>query len=124
MRLCIYDTLLQRLAQDLQDMAAALGPCIQAEHAIVGQRHLAGHRHVTAADQPRLREGLVGARHGRVVTKAVRSPVRPATPWMRVVSMVSIKVMAGRLVVRGRASGSGAYGDSKRRVMRGSSSPP
>jgi hypothetical protein len=27
---------------------------------MVGQRHLAGHRHVTPTDQPRIREGLVG----------------------------------------------------------------
>ena len=48
-------------------MAAALGPCIQEAHAVVGQRHLAGHRHVAATDQPRIREGLVGgATRGRV----------------------------------------------------------
>jgi hypothetical protein len=35
-KLYIYETLLQRLAQDLQDMAAALGPFIQEEHAVVG----------------------------------------------------------------------------------------
>ena len=40
----------------------------------------------------------------RVVTNAVRSPVRPATRWMRVVSMALAKVIAGRVVVRRRAS--------------------
>jgi hypothetical protein len=59
-KIYVYQTLLERLAQDLQDMAAALGPCIQEAHAVVGQRHLAGHRHVTTADQPRIRNGLVG----------------------------------------------------------------
>src|SRR5882724_13170554 len=45
-----------------------------------------------------------GARNGRVVTNAVRSPVRPATRWMRVISMASAKVMAGWMVVRRRAN--------------------
>jgi hypothetical protein len=35
-KLYIYDTLLERLAQDLEDMAAELGQFIQEEHAIVG----------------------------------------------------------------------------------------
>ena len=78
-RLYVYETLLERLPQALQDMTAALGPFIQEAHAVMGRRHVARHRHLTAADQPRIREGVVGARHGRVVTKAVRSPVRPAT---------------------------------------------
>jgi hypothetical protein len=38
MRLYVYDTLLERLPQDLQDMAAELGEFIQEEDAIVGQR--------------------------------------------------------------------------------------
>jgi hypothetical protein len=36
-RLYSDETLLERLAQDLEDMAAELGPCIQEEHAMVGQ---------------------------------------------------------------------------------------
>jgi hypothetical protein len=36
------------------------------------------------------------------VAKAVRSPVRPATRWMRVVSRASAKVMAGRMGLRPR----------------------
>jgi site-specific DNA recombinase len=39
-----------------------------------------------------------------VVTNAVRSPVRPATLWMRVVSMALARVIAGRMVVSRRAS--------------------
>jgi hypothetical protein len=35
-RLYLDDTFLERLAQDLEDMAAALGPCIQEAHAMVG----------------------------------------------------------------------------------------
>jgi hypothetical protein len=45
-----------------------------------------------------------GARNGRVVTRAVRSPVRPATRWMRVVSRASGRVIAGRMVVSRRTS--------------------
>ena len=45
-----------------------------------------------------------GARNGRVVTKAIRSPVRPATLWIRVVSMASARDIAGRMVVSRRAS--------------------
>ena len=58
-RLSVENTLLEWLAQDLKDMAAELGPCIQEEHAMVGQRHVARHRHVTLvgrseAHDPRL----------------------------------------------------------------------
>jgi hypothetical protein len=75
-RLSGEDILLDRLAQDFEHMAAELGPCIQEEHAIVGQRHLARHRHVAPANQPRIREGVVGVRHGRGGTKTMRSPGR------------------------------------------------
>jgi hypothetical protein len=51
-RLYICDTLRERLAQDLKDMAAALGQCIQEEHAMVGQRHVARHRHMPAPISP------------------------------------------------------------------------
>jgi hypothetical protein len=69
--LYVYDTLLEWLAQDLKDMAAELGQFIQEEHAMVGQRHLTRHRHVAAADQPRLRDGMVGR-----ATRAGRDPRR------------------------------------------------
>jgi hypothetical protein len=98
------DAPLQRLAQPFEHVAAELRQLIQEEHAVVRQRPLARQRHLAAADQPRIREGLVGARHGRVVTHAVRAPVRPATLWMRVVSMASARVIAGRMVVSRRAS--------------------
>jgi hypothetical protein len=70
-RVYACDTLLERLAPDLQDMAAALGPCIQEAHAMVGQRHVARHRDVAAADQPRIRDGVVGR-----ATRAGRDPRR------------------------------------------------
>jgi hypothetical protein len=34
-KLYVYDTLIERLAQDLEDMTAALGPFIHEEHAMV-----------------------------------------------------------------------------------------
>jgi len=40
-RLHSSNTLLERLAQNLEDMAPELGPFIQEEHTLVGQRHLA-----------------------------------------------------------------------------------
>jgi hypothetical protein len=97
------NTGLKRLAQDLDDVAAAPRPLIQKEHPMVRQRHLARHWHLSPANQPHSREGMVGERHGRVVTTAGRSPVRPATRGMRVVSMASGRVRAGRMVVSRRA---------------------
>jgi hypothetical protein len=58
-------------------MAAALRPLIQEADPMVRQRHL--------------------ARHGRVVTRAVRAPVRPATRGRRVVSGASARRIVGRL---------------------------
>jgi hypothetical protein len=60
-RLYVYDTLLERLAQGFEDMAAEFGPCIQEAHAVVRERHLARPRHVAPADQPRVRKGVGGA---------------------------------------------------------------
>jgi hypothetical protein len=42
--------------------------------------------------------------HGRVVTNAVRAPMRPATRWMFVVLRASGTGISSRIVVRGRAS--------------------
>jgi hypothetical protein len=78
-KLHAYDTLLAELARDLHDMAAELRQFIQEEHAVVGQRDLARHRHVTPSDQPRIRDGLVGGeRNGRVMTNAVGQPATVA----------------------------------------------
>jgi hypothetical protein len=70
-RLSVYNTLLQRLAQDLEHMTAAPREFIQKEHAMVGQRHLRRHGQLTAADQPRIRDGVVGR-----ATRAGRDPRR------------------------------------------------
>jgi hypothetical protein len=51
-------SILKQLAQDLEDMASALGPCIQAEPAVVRPRHLARQGEVSAADPPHSRDGL------------------------------------------------------------------
>jgi hypothetical protein len=80
-RLYSYETLLERLAQDLQDMAAELGELIQEEHAMMGQRHLARHQHVAPTDQPRIRDGVVvratraGHDHRRAVAPQARDAV-------------------------------------------------
>jgi hypothetical protein len=55
-RLSRCDATLKRLPPDLQDVAPELGPFIQEEHAIVGERQLARHRHVAPADQPDIRD--------------------------------------------------------------------
>jgi hypothetical protein len=85
-------------------MAAELGQFIQEKHAIVGQRHVARHRHVAPPISPASEIVWWGARNGRVVTNAVRSPVSPATRWMRVVSIASGRGIAGSIVVSRRAS--------------------
>jgi hypothetical protein len=80
------------------------GTRFQEEHAMVGKRHVAQHRHVAAADQPCIQDGMMGVRHGWVVTNAVRAPVRPATRWTLVVSMASATLISGKVAVRQRAS--------------------
>ena len=79
-KLYVYGTLLERLAQDLEDLAAALGPFIQEAHAMVGQRLVARHRHMAAADQPRIREGVVrrATRAGGDPRRTVPSEARDA----------------------------------------------
>ena len=52
-------TIGQRLAQDLEHMAAKLRQFIQEEDAVVGQRDFARHRHVAPTDQPDVRDGVV-----------------------------------------------------------------
>jgi hypothetical protein len=63
-RLSVYDTLLERLARAFQHVACALGQLVQQERAVVRPRHFAGHRHLAAADQADIREGVVGGATG------------------------------------------------------------
>jgi hypothetical protein len=57
-----YDTLIDRLAQGFQGVAAARRPFSQDEHAAVRQRHLPGHRLLPAADQADVGDGVMGGR--------------------------------------------------------------
>jgi hypothetical protein len=59
-RLPSYDTHLEGLAQDLQAVAAELQQFIQKKHPMVRPRHLAGHRHVAAADQADIGDRVMG----------------------------------------------------------------
>jgi hypothetical protein len=72
-KLYACETILEWLAQDLKHVAPELRQFIQEKHAIVGQRHFARHRHVAPADQPRIRDGVVGGatRAGRDQRRAV-----------------------------------------------------
>jgi hypothetical protein len=85
-------------------MTIPLWQFIQKEHAAMRPRRLPGQGRGPAADQPAIGDGMGGVRNGRAVTNTVRAPVRPATLWMCVVSMVSVRVMTGRVVVSRRAS--------------------
>jgi hypothetical protein len=59
-RLSSCETLHERLPQDLEDMAAALGQLIQEAHAVVGPRRLARPRPVAPVDQPHIRDDVMG----------------------------------------------------------------
>jgi hypothetical protein len=102
-KLHAYDTLLAGLARDLHDMAAELRQFIQAEHAMVASDPSPGIGTWPPPISPASEMVWWGARHGRVVTHAVRSPVRPTTLWIRVVLMASARVIAGKMVVSRRA---------------------
>jgi hypothetical protein len=70
------------LPQDLQDMAAELGEIIQEEHAMVGQRHAALHRHVPGRSTILRRSypaacRLGGLPHGRLIWSAADLRVLP-----------------------------------------------
>jgi hypothetical protein len=99
-KLYVYDKLLERLTQDLEVIAAAFGEFIQATHAWCG---CARDTSPSVGTWPPLINPtseivLRGARHGRVVTNAVRSPVRSAMLRKRVVAWTSASVMVGTLV--------------------------
>jgi hypothetical protein len=69
-----------------------------------GQGHLPRRGELAAADHADIGDGVMGARKGRVVTTAVRPPVRATTRWIRVLSRASARLIAGGMVVRRRAS--------------------
>jgi hypothetical protein len=108
-RLYVYDAVLERLAQDLEPMAAELRPCIQEEDAVVGPRHVARPRHVAPADQPDRREGVMrGApRAGRHQCGAVARQARDTMD-------------AGRLKGFGQGHGRQDRGESPRQHRRAS----
>jgi hypothetical protein len=66
-RLYLYDTLLQRLAQDFEHVVAELRPLVQKEDAVVRPRHFARHRHL-AADQLHIGNRLRRGAKGRVIS--------------------------------------------------------
>jgi hypothetical protein len=58
-RLSAYDALFERLASDLDPMAAKLGEFVEEQDAVVGPRPLAGRRHLATPDQPDSGDGVV-----------------------------------------------------------------
>jgi hypothetical protein len=84
-RLYLQNTLLEWFSPDLQDVAAELRPFIEEEDAVVRPRHVARDRPAASADQPHVRDGVVGARKGRVVMRPGRLMKRPTT-WRMGVS--------------------------------------
>ncbi len=57
--LCSCDTLLERLAEDFQDVALALGEFIQEEDTMVRQGHLPWQGPLAAADHAHLRDRVL-----------------------------------------------------------------
>jgi hypothetical protein len=103
-RLDRCDAILEGLAPPFAPVAAARRPHIHEEHAMVPRDTSPGMGTWPPPMRPTSEMVWCGARHSRVVTRAVRSPVRPATRWRRVVSMASARVSAGKMVVSRRAS--------------------
>jgi hypothetical protein len=68
---------------------------------------LAEERAIDAGQHPSVDDDVIDAyisiADGSTGTNAVRSPVRPAMRWMRVVSRASARLIAGRTVVSRRA---------------------
>ncbi len=59
-RVSAWDTRLDQLGQHLEGRASARRQFIQEEHSMVGPRHLTLCGDLTAADQPHIRNGVVG----------------------------------------------------------------
>jgi hypothetical protein len=51
-RLSVCDTRIERLLPDLQDVAAARWPCLEDEHPVVCEGHLARYRRLAPGDPP------------------------------------------------------------------------
>jgi hypothetical protein len=96
-RLYLHETLLQWLAQHLQHAASELRPFIQKRIPWCARDTSPGIGTWPPPISPASEMVWWGARNGRVVTKAMRSPVRSARLWIRVVSMASARVIAGRI---------------------------
>jgi hypothetical protein len=94
------DALLERLRLHLEDMAPELRALIEKEDAIMRQGDLPGRGRRPPRIKPTSEMVWCGARNGRIVTTAVRPPVRLATRWLRVVSSASARVMAGSIVAK------------------------
>ena len=102
-------------------MPSALGACIEAEDAVLGQRPLARPGHLAAADQSPIGHGLVGGAT-RPGGDDGGAPAGAAGYAMDAgVSMASARVRWGRIVVRRRACmdfpapgapGAGRYGQN------------
>jgi hypothetical protein len=98
------DTLIEEWAEDFKNVTSAGQQLIQPPHPMMCQRHVSRQRHLASTDQAHIGDRVVGARKGRVVTKAAWRPVNPATLWIRVVSIASAGLIAGTMVVSRRVS--------------------
>jgi hypothetical protein len=61
-RLYVYETLLQRLAQHFEHVAAELRQFVQKQDAVVRPRHLAWQGHLAAPDQADIGDGVMRGR--------------------------------------------------------------
>jgi hypothetical protein len=77
---------------------------IEAEHTVVGPRHLTPRGHLAPTDQPHIGNSLVGGATRPGGDERAAPPGRPATRGRRVVSRASTRVISGRVVVMRRAS--------------------
>lgn len=62
-RLYLYIAVLDRLAQNLQDVPSKLWQFVQKQNTGVCQQHLPWHRHPSPTDQAHVRDRMVGTRH-------------------------------------------------------------
>jgi hypothetical protein len=98
-----YDTLLEGLAQHLQDVATELREFIQQQHPVVRQGHLSWQWHLAAPDQPHIGDRV---RRGATRAHGDQGEARKARGGEDLG-----RLRAGRMVVRRRAS-LGGYGQT------------